>query len=133
MEVLVEIVELLEVFLLHADPCCEEPRTVIRLREQDLDQDGVGQHVLKGTFVIDGRSVLKDKVEYASAGQCTFITVPSTARVSGVEEWRTWLMMTFRQSMLNLTSSWTRRSVSYSERNSGMQTQTKVVRSGSWN
>jgi len=36
-------------------------------------------------------------------------------------------MTMFWMSMSNLTSSWTRRSVSYMDRNSGMQTATKVV------
>ena len=42
----------------------------------------------------------------------------------------TWLTIIFCVSISNFASSCTRRSVSYSERNSGMQTHTNVVRSG---
>lgn len=45
----------------------------------------------------------------------------------------TWFITTLWVSISNLASSWTSRSVSYRDKNSGMQTQTKVVRLGSLN
>lgn len=49
-------------------------------------------------------------------------TVPSSLK-------STWLIMILWVSISNLVSSWTNLSVSYRERNSGMQTQIKVVMS----
>lgn len=45
----------------------------------------------------------------------------------------TWLITMLFVSISNLASSWTKRSVSYRDRNSGMHTQTNVVSSGSLN
>lgn len=42
----------------------------------------------------------------------------------------TWLMTMLRLSISNFASSCTNRSVSYSDKNSGMHTQTNVVKSG---